>query len=356
MIKQLSQNGALPEVVKKLRETHEKARSEPSLAELSETLQSVVTLYTRVFIAIDALDECGGMSWARLLEGMFNLQTKHNINLITTSRFIPEIIKKFETFPSLEIRASNDDIENYLGGCFDGSQMELEFSSVIRSNQNLREEIKRVITEFADGMFLLAQLYIRTFEGEMTVKDVKIALKEIQERQQVSTEADKLKLLEEAYDKTMERIEKKAKSSRVAKNALQWIVYSRRPLTVLELQHALGVEVGKDKMDDENIPNIEDVVSVCAGLVVVDKERDIVGLVHYTTQEYFKQSKATGSRTRRPTLQGSALAISHTNRLRVAGVEQKMNFASGWTRILFTIIPPETGGIIRRNPQDWTPE
>ncbi|KAF3207863.1 hypothetical protein TWF679_008195 [Orbilia oligospora] len=295
IIKQLSQNwGALPEVIKKLRKKHEKERSEPSLAELSETLQSIVALYARVFIAIDALDECGGMSWARLLEEMFDLQTKHSINLITTSRFIPEIIKKFETFPSLEIRASNDDIENYLGGCFDGSQMELEFSSVILSNQNLREEIKRVITDFADGMFLLAQLYVRTFEGKMTVKEVKIALKEIQERQQVSTEVGKLKLLEEAYDKTMERIKKKTEFSEVAKNALQWIVYSRRPLTVLELQHALGIEIGKDEMDHENIPNIEDVVSVCAGLVVVDKERNIIRLVHYTTQEYFKQSKGHG--------------------------------------------------------------
>ncbi|KAF3189894.1 hypothetical protein TWF788_009881 [Orbilia oligospora] len=295
IIKQLSQNWeALPEAINELHKTHEKERSEPSLAELSETLRSVVALYARVFIVIDALDECGGMSWARLVEEMFDLQTKYSINLITTSRFIPEITKKFETFPSLEIRASNDDIENFLGGCFDGSQMELEFSSVILSNQNLREEIKRVITDFADGMFLLAQLYVRTFEGKVTIKDVKIALKEIRERQQVSTEAGKLKLLEEAYDKTMERIEKKAEFSRVAKNALQWIVYSRRPLTVLELQHALGVEVNKDEMDDENIPNIEDVVFVCAGLVVIDKERDIVRLVHYTTQEYFKQSKGHG--------------------------------------------------------------
>ncbi|KAF3145099.1 hypothetical protein TWF569_006722 [Orbilia oligospora] len=256
IIKQLSQNwGALPEVIKELRKTHEKERSEPSLAELSETLRSIVALYARVFIAIDALDECGGMSWARILEEMFDLQTEHSINLIMTSRFIPDIVKKFEDFPSLEIRARNEDIENYLGGCFDGSQTELEFSSVILGNQNIREETKRVITDFADGMFLLAQLYVRTFEGKVTVKHVKIALKEIQERQQVSTETE---------------------FSQVAKNALQWIVYSRRPLAVLELQHALGIEVGEDEMNHENIPNFEDVVSICAGLVVVDKERDIV--------------------------------------------------------------------------------
>ncbi|KAF3318690.1 hypothetical protein TWF173_006705 [Orbilia oligospora] len=337
IIKQLSQNwGALPEVIKKLRKTHEKERSEPSLAELSETLQSVVALYARVFIAIDALDECGGMSWARLLEEMFSLQTNYGTNLVMTSRFIPEIIKKFETFPSLEIRASNDDIENYLGGCFDGSQMELEFSSVILSNQNLREDIKRVITDFADGMFLLAQLYVRTFEGKVTIKDVKIALEEIRERQKVSAKAGKLKLLEEAYDKTMERIEKKTEFSRLAKNALQWIVYSRRPLTVLELRHALGVEVGKDEMDYENIPNIEDVVSVCAGLVVVDKERDIVRLVHYTTQEYFKQSKSHGFPD----------AETYIARICIDYLSYR-SFGGGWCR--------EIGTLRKRNPlYDYT--
>src|SRR5436305_14863573 len=31
-------------------------------------------------------------------------------------------------------------------------------------------------------------------------------------------------------------------------------------------------------------------VSVCAGLVIVDKESDIIRLVHYTTQEYFERT------------------------------------------------------------------
>ncbi len=32
-------------------------------------------------------------------------------------------------------------------------------------------------------------------------------------------------------------------------------------------------------------------VSVCTGLVIVDKESNIIRLVHYTTQEYFKQTQ-----------------------------------------------------------------
>jgi hypothetical protein len=46
--------------------------------------------------------------------------------------------------------------------------------------------------------------------------------------------------------------------------------------------------MGNSKLDKENLPEIEDMVSVCAGLVTVDKESDIIRLIHYTTQEYFE--------------------------------------------------------------------
>lgn len=56
---------------------------------------------------------------------------------------------------------------------------------------------------------------------------------------------------------------------------------AKRPLTTLELQHALAVEVGESELDEENFPEIEDMVSVCAGLVTVDEECGIIRLVHY---------------------------------------------------------------------------
>lgn len=51
----------------------------------------------------------------------------------------------------------------------------------------------------------------------------------------------------------------------------------------LELRHALAVEVGKSELDEKKLPEIEDVVSGCAGLVTVDKKCDIIRLGHYMT-------------------------------------------------------------------------
>ena len=41
------------------------------------------------------------------------------------------------------------------------------------------------------------------------------------------------------------------------------------------------------------LTELDDMVSVCAGLVAFDEEADILRLVHYTTQEYFERTKET---------------------------------------------------------------
>ena len=90
----------------------------------------------------------------------------------------------------------------------------------------------------------------------------------------------------------MERIEGQVKDQEeLAKKVLSWITCAMRPLTTSELRYALAVEVGQAKLDKENLPEIEDMVSVCAGLVTVDEESRIIRLVHYTTQEYFKRTQ-----------------------------------------------------------------
>ncbi|KAK7917981.1 hypothetical protein PG985_009855 [Apiospora marii] len=82
-----------------------------------------------------------------------------------------------------------------------------------------------------------------------------------------------------------------ARHARRAKQVLGWITHAERPLKKLELQHALAVEPGQPMLDPENLPEIGHLVSVCAGLVTVDEESEVVRLAHYTAQEYFALTK-----------------------------------------------------------------
>src|SRR5436309_1413742 len=130
--------------------------------------------------------------------------------------------------------------------------------------------------------FLLAQLHLDSLIGKRSPKAIRIALKTLPK----GSEA-----LDNAYEEAMERIEGQiADSQELAKQVLSWITCAKRPLTTLELRYALAVEIGESELDEENLPEIEDMVSVCAGLVTVDEESNIIRLIHYTTQEYFERT------------------------------------------------------------------
>jgi len=77
----------------------------------------------------------------------------------------------------------------------------------------------------------------------------------------------------------------------LAKRVLSWISCAKRPLTVLEIQHALAVEPGIMNIDEEALIEEDLLVSVCLGLVTIEEESSIIRLVHFTTQEYFQRTR-----------------------------------------------------------------
>jgi len=149
LLKQLIQEqDFMPECIKTLYNRHKRKRTHPSFDEFSKVLHSVIADYSRVFIIIDALDECqvsdGGRT--KFLSNILNLQAKTGANLFATSRFIPEITKEFEKCISLEIYARDDDVRKYL----DGKMSHLR--PFVLRNSSLQEDIKTKIIEAVDGM------------------------------------------------------------------------------------------------------------------------------------------------------------------------------------------------------------
>jgi Cdc6-like AAA superfamily ATPase len=155
LLKQLAQSQvSLPGSVKDLYDRHKKKQTRPSSDEISIVLQSTAGSYSRVFIIVDALDECQVSDACRtkLLSEIFSLQAKHGANLFTTSRFIPEITEKFQSSISLEIRASIEDVRRYLDGCMS------QLPEFVRCNHDLQEEIKVEIVKAVDGMYVATSL------------------------------------------------------------------------------------------------------------------------------------------------------------------------------------------------------
>ncbi|KAF3067635.1 Ankyrin repeat domain-containing protein 50 [Trichoderma lentiforme] len=300
LLKQLvQQQSYLSENVKFLYETHAKNKTRPSLMEILKAFQEALEAYLTVFIVIDALDECATLDDCReiILSKMFACAAASNLKLFTTSRHIPEISDRFQSALHLEIGATESDIRRYI----DSRLAKLPRTSFISQNTSLQEEIKIRINAVVSkmyvfhkitcyevssnslGRFLLAQLHFDRLTECITPKAVMKALKSL------PTGSD---AYDYAYSAAMDRINQQVSGrSELAIKALSWITHARRPLSVFELQHALGVEVGEDKFDEENVPQVEDIVSTAVGLVTIDEKSKIIRLVHYTAQEFFERTK-----------------------------------------------------------------
>jgi hypothetical protein len=136
--------------VKSLYDSHKYERTQPTFNELSGALHSVGALYSRIFIVVDALDECQASDGCRtkLLTEIFVFQENSRANVFTTSRFIPEINEYFKDSMQLEIRASDHDVQKYL----DDNMSQLP-RCVLRSSE-LQDEIKAEIIKAVDGMYV----------------------------------------------------------------------------------------------------------------------------------------------------------------------------------------------------------
>ncbi|KAL7940378.1 hypothetical protein V8C42DRAFT_362745 [Trichoderma barbatum] len=278
LLKQLARGqSSLPASLKDLYDQHKGKGTRPSLDKVSKVLQSVIRVYySRVFIIIDALDECQASDNCRMefIKGLFDFQ-KSGANIFATSRSIPDVTDKFDGSTRLEIRASDDDIRRYVDG-----QISQGESATLR---DMQAEASTGIMRAADGMFLLAKLDLDSLLDAKLPRDIRAKLNNLPKGS---------KAYSRAYEEIMKRIEHQGPESvKFAKTVLSWITCAKRPLTISELLHALAVEIGESRLNEKDLPQVQDLVSVCAGLVTVDEGSGIIRLFHYTAQEYFEQTQ-----------------------------------------------------------------
>ena len=144
------------------------------------------------------------------------------------------------------------------------------------------DEQQKKVTDKTFTRFLLARLLMDSFRDKLTVRDVKFALRNLPQG---------FDAYDVTYHAAMERIFAQGKRSReMAKKILAWILCARRPLSTLELLHALAVEPGDTEIDEDNILKTEQLHTICAGLVTIDEQSDNVRFIHYTTQEYLQRN------------------------------------------------------------------
>ncbi|KAJ7842548.1 ankyrin repeat-containing domain protein [Mycena olivaceomarginata] len=244
-------------------------KTRPSYEDMMKVLASALIGFMQIYIILDGVDEYPEKEWAKLAKALTDLGL---VNLLVMSR--PHIAPTtlFPNLVTLEIKANDGDIQSYVDRQI---QISPRLCKLIASKPELHGEISSEICSRVEGMFLLAKFHIEALSNAANVKEVHRALQELP------------KDLDHTYENTMNRIDAQPSGDRkIARSALTWVVNAQRPLTILELCVALAIEPGSKELDNANITDIDIILSVCAGLVIMEKHSSLVRLVHFTAQNY----------------------------------------------------------------------
>jgi Cdc6-like AAA superfamily ATPase len=150
ILKQLSsQLPAIPQKVNELYTAHRVHRSSLQMNDLRSALMSVLSCFPKVFIVIDAIDECqDDKNRAELLEDVKEL--KPHASILVTSRHSGAIEDAFERDVWLEIEASATDIKTYVGSQI--HKRDFVLSNELADDSNLRSRIINAIVSKSRGM------------------------------------------------------------------------------------------------------------------------------------------------------------------------------------------------------------
>lgn len=117
-----------------------------TLDDVCSALRDVVLQLPRVYIVVDALDECQSETRWELVAKLRDLQAVADVRLMATSRFVPDVEDAFRLTPRLEIKASDEDVKWFLAG------QTFRLPACIRRNAALQNMVQEKIVEAVDGM------------------------------------------------------------------------------------------------------------------------------------------------------------------------------------------------------------
>ncbi|CAI6339346.1 unnamed protein product [Periconia digitata] len=256
------------------------SQAQDPIAPFGKEVQSFLfatNTYSKVFVVLDALDEyyAGDSNRAlKFLGWLTEVQRRAPIQLFVTTRANSEVIALLTPCLRTEIRARDDDVTIYINS----RMSELR---KIRDKPDLQAEVVRKVVQVTGGMFLLARLHMDALREPVTLGSFKKRLANL---------PNGAKGLNATYDEAMRRIDAQGDEKRhLARRVLSWIVYTEWVLTINELLDVIAIAYDTDasEFDKDMRPDVEDIDSLCAGLVTVDTNAKYMRLVHETTLEYF---------------------------------------------------------------------
>jgi hypothetical protein len=131
--------------------------SRPSFDTLTTVLKTEIETYSRIFIIIDALDECfPERVQVDLLENIRSLIVTPHAKLMVTSRHIPSIESAIHADITLEITAMEADVRSHVEARIFNSNT---LKRLITKAPSMEEKVVTTVIERAHGMYVVTEYH-----------------------------------------------------------------------------------------------------------------------------------------------------------------------------------------------------
>ncbi|KAI0206014.1 hypothetical protein F4808DRAFT_455506 [Astrocystis sublimbata] len=269
-------------------------RTQPSLESLRGTFHDMVQQAGEVWIVLDALDECSTRkehATEGLLSWIQNLRLSQvNVHLLVTSRPEQDIKSAIRSWAQhqdiipIQSNLIQEDIKAYVHARV---REPGELSNRWHTRPDIQAQIEDALIEKADGMFRWASCQLDELEKCFRPPEVRKAL------------ANLPKTLDETYARIIANISPEHKH--VAIRILQFLTFSKRPLSLEEAVDCIAVNTNTQTFDPEDRnPIPEEISRYCSSLVVIAEreggyeEANTVTelqLAHFSVKEYLVSDK-----------------------------------------------------------------
>lgn len=219
-----------------------------TMSEINEIMTHVLASCERFYVFIDALNETPYEE--ELFQALLHLCEQHaQIRILVTCTREPLVSSPVIRKRSMKIDSVNNDIEAYVRHRLASEPCLRVLSSKIHT------EIQQKIVMGADGMFRWAKLCMDRLSVLRTGRDVRDTLQ------------DMPTTLNDTYVSILGRIQDHDRE--IAREALLWLCFSLRPLTLDELAEAVILrESDRDIDDDCRLTRPIIIIDICRDLIV----------------------------------------------------------------------------------------
>ncbi|KAF4419061.1 hypothetical protein FACUT_11591 [Fusarium acutatum] len=285
--------------------SHDDGRRQLDTNALSTCVDTMIQTAGKVFIIIDALDECTARE--ELLQWLKDLASR-KAQLIVTGRpeveFQSAIPCSFDEHNCILLnkQAVNADIRSYVEATL---EQKPDFVDK-KLSQDILDDIRDKIGDGADGMFRWAACQLDTLARCLSPKTIKLALRSLPRD------------LNETYDRMVRSIPSDYKSDAI--RLLQFLVYTKRPLTLAEAIEVIATEIDQEPRGfdvDGRLSLKNDILRYCPSLVIIAevtnyaKTVEELHLAHFSVKEYLLE-QGQSDQFDQFNLENASIAISTT--------------------------------------------